>query len=161
MCCPAWEEAKSLLTGSWVYQVKHFPGRQKIVYKNRTHLTGEKALQLCSTPLREAVYIKEMFSLQRMALLWAQSGCTLGLLLLITWGAHVQTICLCSPCQPHPFIRCSIISSNPKLTVPPQLYNIWSIEYSCMKDNNHFCAGYWSITHLRTQSWTERSFLFL
>jgi len=44
--------------------------------------------------------------------MWAQGGSALGPPLLVTCGAQVQTICLCSLNQPQPFTRCLITNSS-------------------------------------------------
>ena len=49
---------------------------------------------------------------------WAMGCSTLCPALLVTYKAQVQTICLCSPGQPHCFTRCSITSSSCFLMVP-------------------------------------------
>ena len=86
--------------------------------KTWTHPVRNEDVWLCSTPSREAVYVQEILSFQWLPLSWVQGTFILGPPLLATWGAQVQTVCLCS--MGSHTTRCSTTSSSHDLTVPIQ-----------------------------------------
>jgi len=103
--------SKYLQGGQWSYIERRVEPTQLV-----------NGLCLCSTPQETG---------------W--SGFTLGPLLLITWGAQMRTIFLCSLGQPHPFIRCSVTSSSHDLTVPLQ-YPSFSFSFfflQCLKERDY------------------------
>ena len=118
--CSAHKEAKSHLTDSSSNQVKYLQIGQKSHTERRAELTllvkGLSAIQHSSSKSSPGPRV----ALPSVAaLIWAHLS--LGPPLLVTCGAQVQTMCLCSLGQPHPFTRCSVTSSSPDITVSLQV----------------------------------------
>ena len=126
--CSAHKEAKSHLTDSSSNQVKYLQIGQKSHTERRAELTllvkGLSAIQHSSSKSSPGPRV----ALPSVAaLIWAQSGFTLGPLLLSTWRAQMQIMCLCSLGQPQLITRCSITSSSPDLTVSIQHESLHAI----------------------------------